>query len=1291
MAELVNMPDESTGQVDEIEFKYSPFSGSSPEKTDGSHHIITTNHPYMVNIGLGAFTLDSLQEWFDKEDNQGVKRNQRFFDNYATARDILYGVSTVDQPHFSAWRSTERNYVEFKPIPSWTFSNIENDGSRRNYTYGNLPLAFFNNKRVNGYVGGGIPSVVPAATVDNFFSNIVEMNNYVRLLKDKHPDETITTVWTTPRRAAAEFIRDIKTSKNGEGLTWTVKNNFQFFKGYRNQGVIPKDVTFNLYLFDKNQPCSQGRKLALTDFVIVDSPKDIIGTEYSNGTRLDGEHKQKRPMKPPQSIVAAPLDVHYNEHTGKWESGSRQIIARIMEDIPAAQNISASSPDVASQYGLNTTDVLNKDNANYEHATVGKAMPIMMQNGNPMQWSPVYDQAEDLPRVNNNKKLVDVVNLAPRVWSSGSMVILNNIDGAWIPIEFGEGGAGAEPPSPAFDGFWDFTSLISNAKYYFEKDGTGERFSYDDYEKVFYKKYYGILGDNTQEDVTDFTPGANTDEGYLQITSWDFMGSKIGGNRANGNALAQTIFDLDVRGKPVGENGDGKRVRTKASAPFFGCVFPGGYKGESIYSTYKDTTRGINLFSYGTNVLNAPFFKPIDKTTDVFDNTLNIGQNNSDGYGGGSGMFATNSSNLLHLPADIATNASPEGVNGRPISDVRQIYQFIKPLATTASMQTNCFNYFDTQPVTYDSVTYNAPRRYSWMYQDVAGDSEFDPTLSAFDLEPKNKNIIEFRPLTREVYSCFEVINQVQHTNATSLNLSQEERGHFGVAAQENLITKGEPVLSTSVLQRTVAGGPTPIAITLNDGGRYTGDDTNLRFPYGYGDLQYNGYYTPTDGFYHPAPYPLTFQHGGTFHDGAGAVGIITAICTVTAPSKITFSTSTYVGVQTTGANEDPAHGGSQRPQDFGCTSLHARVFTAWPRELTVYDSRFFSVFHFNYGAGVTNFPWDWYLDGVKQDVNPPSTPVYGYPDGWYPVSRKITDVDIRVPTWKTPTSTTVGSGPDNTAISDTTPIFNNSAVRSPDDWLIPAGNTTGGRRRGKLLPMSSSDKYKGFKYRKPTITLAYPPVSHVVQPGGNPLNDASAYSIMIVNTGTGYTADDTFTITGATGKGTVLKPKTINAGGVITEFEYAVESNTSAYNHGDTLLGYDYLHTDFLDYNAPLDGTQKPSARITAVSAAGQDLDAYVVCGRVYDSPVLRDLGPDEVTDGSERLTASPTSQDGFVTQPILDDLKEQSIGTEGLSENDKFDIYFFFHNDVTHHGLEDQIYHRFFQSRVRTEILQE
>lgn len=1274
MAELVNMPDESTGPVDEIEFKYSPFSGSSPEKTDGSHHIITTDHPYMVNIGLGAFTLDSLKEWFDKEDNQGVKRNQRFFDGIRSASNILYGAgnSPVDHSHFSAWRSTERNYVEFKPLSSWTFSNIENDGSRRNYTHGNLSFTAFNGNRVNGYTPAGLPLLVSNTNIDSFISNIVEMNNYVRLLKDKHPDETITTVWNTTNRARAEFIRDIKTSKNGEGLTWTVNHKFQFFEGYTNKAVAQEDVTFNLYLFDKNQPCSQGRKLALTDFVIVDSPKDIIGTEYSKGTRLDGEYKQKRPMKPPQSIVAAPLDVHYNEHTGKWESGSRQIIARIMEDIPAAQNISASSPDVASQYGLSTTDVLNKDNANYEHATVGKAMPIMMQNGNPMQWSPVYDQAEDLPRANNNKKLVDVVNLAPRVWSSGSMVILNNIDGAWIPIEFGEGGAEAEPTSPTFDGIWDFTYLISNAKYYFERDGLGNRFSYDEYEKVFYKEYYSADNTNPQENVTDFTPQANSAEGYLQITSWDFMGPNIGGNRTNGNALAQTIFDLDVEGNPVGDNGDGKRVRTKASAPFFGCVFPGGYEGESIYSTYKDTTRNIDLSPHNGWPNAIPFFQPIGANVDVFDNSDSVNQNNSDGYGGGKGMFATNSSNLLHLPADIATNASPEGVNGRPISDIRTIWNFLNN--SVSDLVAKCSEYFFMQSTNVDGVAYNLPQRYSWMYQDVASDGEFDPTLSAFDLAPKNKNIIEFRPLTREVYSSFEVIDAAQHTAAAGL--SQDERGHFGVVAQENLTTKGEPVLSKTVLQRTQNGGFTPIAVT---------DSTtnNSRLPYGVGDIVGLLGYTPTAGVYSPAPYPLGFQGGGGTHDGGGAVGVITAICTVTAPSKITFSTSTYVGVQTTGANEDPAHGGSQRPQDFGCTALHARVFSAWPRNQTVYDSRFFSVFHFNAGAGVTNFDSDWYLNGVKQDGVPPANPEYGYPDGWYKVSRKITDVDIRVPTWKTGNGVT-----DNTQIADNTSIFNNSPVRSPDDWLIPEGLATGGKRRGKLLPMSSSDKYKGFKYTKPTITI--PTLNHhVVVPNDSTLNDGT-HTVMIVNPGTGYTADDTFTITGAAGKGTVLKPKTINGGG-ITEFEFVVESNTSAYNHGQALFGYDYLHTDFLDSDAPLDGTQKPSARITAVSAAGQDLDAYVVCGVVLDSPVLRDLGPDEVTDGAEKLTSSPTSQDSFVTQPILDDLKEQSVGTEGLSENDKFDIYFFFHNDVTHHGLEDQIYHQFFQSRVRTEILQE
>ena len=680
-------------------------------------------------------------------------------------------------------------------------------------------------------------------------------------------------------------------------------------------------------------------------------------------------------------------------------------------------------------------------------------------------------------------------------------------------------------------------------------------------------------------------------------------------------------------------------------------------------------------------------------------------------------MFATNSSNLLHLPADIATNASPEGVNGRPISDVRQIFKLINPAGiaaplTTAEVQQNCFEYFGVNPVLHDGITYNFPNRYSWMYQDVAGDGEFDPTASAFDLAPKNKNIIEFRPLTREVYGCFEITDIGQYNQAVAANLTQDERGYFGLVAQKNLTTKGEPVLSTSVLNRTIGGNSTPTAVTGNDNGK--GAFPNRRLPYGEGDifgatpfLWYGNGNRDGAGWGKPAPYPLDFYWGDdsygitTTVPGGGAVGIISAICTVTAPSKITFSTSTYVGVQTFGANDDPAHGGSQRPQDFGCTALHARVFSAWPRNQTVYDSRFFSVFHFNPGGGVTGFPGDWYLNGVKQDVNPPTTAALGYPDGWYPVSRKITDVDIRVPTWKTPTSTTVpvGGVQDGKAIPINIKMFNNSAVRSPDDWLIPNDSDPtfagiGGMRRGKLLPMSSSDKTKGFKYTKPTITI--PTLnSHVVVPNDTTLNDGT-YTVMIVNPGTGYTADDTFTITGATGKGTVLKPTALDGNLGITEFEFVVENNQGlpgiiAYNFGDTLKGYDYLHTDFLDYNAPLDGSQKPSARITAVSAAGQDLDAYIVVGEVDNSPVLRDLGPVEVTDGAEKLTASPTSEDGFVTQPILDDLKEQSISTEGLSENDKFDIYFFFHNDVTHHGLEDQIYHMFFQSRVRTEILQE
>ena len=44
---------------------------------------------------------------------------------------------------------------------------------------------------------------------------------------------------------------------------------------------------------------------------------------------------------------------------------------------------------------------------------------------------------------------------------------------------------------------------------------------------------------------------------------------------------------------------------------------------------------------------------------------------------------------------------------------------------------------------------------------------------------------------------------------------------------------------------------------------------------------------------------------------------------------------------------------GSLGYNSLNLSTLRARVFHAWPRDLTIYDPRFFAVFHFNPGVGI--------------------------------------------------------------------------------------------------------------------------------------------------------------------------------------------------------------------------------------------------------------------------------------------------------------------------------------------------
>jgi len=627
---------------------------------------------------------------------------------------------------------------------------------------------------------------------------------------------------------------------------------------------------------------------------------------------------------------------------------------------------------------------------------------------------------------------------------------------------------------------------------------------------------------------------------------------------------------------------------------------------------------------------------------------INDGTDNA-GIPGAKGMFATNNSNLIHLPADIALNASPSGTNGRPISRVKTIDKFIGPGQT--SIVSDASDYF--------SSTDGNPDRYTWAYKEAVSNNTFTKYDSAWDLSPKVGNVIQFRPLMTEVYASFE-----HNTGASAQAQLPNERGEFGARAWQ-MVSYGDHPLSKYVLNRAGDAGS-----ELNTFG-FGPSTESLR--YSHGDLWAN-LADVTKMLTSDKVSEMWVKPWNAASDkGAGALGIISAVCTVGATSKITFNADCYLGMQSYFASVQwiQTFGGGNRPQDLNMTMLYARVFTAWPRDLTVYDPRYFSVFHFNYGAGVDTQGNKWHFNGSLASDQSPVGAVVDYPSQYYKVDESYSDVDYRIPTWTDGDDPIYGPRADNIAVPTNRRIVKDSKLRQAKDWKI-YGTTAvtdvspenGAQRRGKLLPIDG-----GFNYRKRTIGIASNPTPYpVLAPASaNAGNFAADFDIMIVNAGTGYSITDTFKVSNAVGHSVLLNP---TSAGAIAGF--TVVDSPVTLKDGSTLsnpqTGADFQPSDFLDHDDVLDGTNKPSAKITAVEATGAEFEGYFVRGWVQDSPILTDYGPKDAIEGHLQLSPNQPIGNYESITLMISETKTVEANFKNLADDGRYDVYLWFKNDITH-----------------------
>lgn len=1106
--------------------------------TPRKNYVITTDDPLMNLIGLGSFTLDKLEKWLQSKQNTQYIAATRSLDTediIAVRRvipSILYGTYSGNDinPKFFEFTNYRRYGLEE------TYTGVVITGSQNSWTY---TLAGLNYSAADIEINGDDinPDVNEEEEYsDNRIVRAIRMNN---LVNDPNNDES---------DARKKFIRDIKTSKEG-GIEWASKIYVYADK----DTICEKDVIFKIKLYDAQGPAPQAFNISIPEPRFTDVRRNVVGTPYVS--RDENERLTPVLDDEPSSKVGAKLDIHYNEYTKKFESGTKTMLAVLTTDLPAA-----TLPEEGAL--ANPTEYTQSNNKGLQ-PTYGKARPLTMKSGNFRRWGPEWKYTDGCTDAEKEEiQEVPVQNKLGVAFSRGQRVLLHQIDGVWQPTI----PAGSEESTTATVGVtnWSFMYLISNVNYFF-RDTTGTRFTYETYEDAFYDYYYGNTSSSTGV-LNQATAG------YVQLTSWDFMGTQVGGNRTN-HALCNTQFYKRADGE-VAE--DAVEANSATTAPFFGCVFADGYDTGASFNEYTEgTTQEMVAWHPGGYMVN------------ILEGVKIIDSTNGDNINGSIFQDVANGDTTLHqLPADIATNQAPthSGV-GNPVPILERMDHYLNTVNYPGQLnfQNACRDYLGQE-------NYN---RYAWLSVIDNDDN------STFEYTPRNPKVLEFRPLKAEVLAALDIDSLVEKT--TDVN----QRASFATQAWNQVGNNTYP-LSPQVRGRQGTDG-----VLSTKGFRFANDlhnsvylsNTSSAFPFEYWNQDWT-----EDGSSNPRP--------------GGAFGIVGASCTVTANTSITFAVQCNFGMDDTfsaggifqGDWTSSFGGDNNTYYSRNNSALHVRIYHAWPKELTVYDPRFFAVHHF--APGVLN------SDPTETIANEDDTEI-GYPDNKYIIQDKGSSItDFRVPT-------KIGSGAEQEqgVIADVGDnVYANEDVdpvwRDPTHWQV---RTAG---RGKLLPFTGQ------------------------------VETVSVGAVSFDEQGSDYAIGNTFTTSAGAGSGVIVRVATTGANGTVGTLEI-IDG------------GKNFRPADFFK-ESELGEADYTSAKLKLIDldANGEGFKGFCTYGVVALTNENIAKPQRATSDTDFKLSVQPPIPDTnaeSITRSINE--SKTSVATiSNKSSDNQYDCFFHYYNDVSH-----------------------
>lgn len=237
----------------------------------------------------------------------------------------------------------------------------------------------------------------------------------------------------------------------------------------------------------------------------------------------------------PQNTVSAPMDVAFDPSTNTWQSGTQQMLMRLLDDIEPA-----TVPDMTPDQLLKTERVeyyeTGVDSQVRIVFTKGRAIPMSSENGNVHMFGPDYRDG----CAGKDQVVLQVLNKMNIAYKAGSVVVCAKMlgDGGLWTIINGIGREGSQAQKKVIFGNFEFQQYVIPMNYYFTDPISGARMMPDAWATKIRLSYYLKLLSASAELYGGLDAGT-----FRDIVTLNFAAANLTQGEENPIQALRTLYD----------------------------------------------------------------------------------------------------------------------------------------------------------------------------------------------------------------------------------------------------------------------------------------------------------------------------------------------------------------------------------------------------------------------------------------------------------------------------------------------------------------------------------------------------------------------------------------------------------------------------------------------------------------------------------------------------------------------------------------------------------------------------